>query len=118
MTLEESLEENRLLRIELEALRADKYAIREENLRKSISPMVLWVNEHELARYIPYTVRKIKKMRKEKAFIYLGYTSNMVTKGNREIIRYLTEHKMIDYLVKTGGGIEEEFIKCIHKQPV
>ena len=55
----------------------------------------------------------VKKMRKEKAFIYLGYTSNMVTTGNREIIRYLAEHKMIDYLVTTGGGIEEDFIKCI-----
>jgi deoxyhypusine synthase len=55
----------------------------------------------------------VKKMRKEKAYIYLGYTSNMVTTGNREIIKYLTQHKMIDYLVTTGGGIEEDFIKCI-----
>lgn len=55
----------------------------------------------------------VKKMRKEKAFIYLGYTSNMITTGNREIIRYLVEHKMIDYLVTTAGGIEEDFIKCI-----
>ncbi len=54
----------------------------------------------------------IKKMRKEKAFIYLGYTSNMVTTGNREFIRYLTEHKLIDYLVTSAGGIEEDFIKC------
>lgn len=55
----------------------------------------------------------IKKMRKEKAFIYLGYTSNMVTTGMREIIRYLVEHKLVDYLVTTAGGIEEDFIKCI-----
>jgi len=55
----------------------------------------------------------IKKMRKEKAFIYLGYTSNMVTTGMREIIRYLTEHKLIDYLITTAGGIEEDFIKCM-----
>ncbi|MFA7708103.1 MAG: deoxyhypusine synthase [Candidatus Pacearchaeota archaeon] len=58
-------------------------------------------------------VEIIKKMRKDKAFIYLGYTSNMVTTGNREIIRYLTEHKMIDYLITTAGGIEEDFIKCL-----
>lgn len=55
----------------------------------------------------------IKKMRKEKAFIYLGYTSNMVTTGMREIIRYLVEHKLVDRIVTTGGGIEEDFIKCI-----
>jgi deoxyhypusine synthase len=58
-------------------------------------------------------IELVKKMRKEKAFIYLGYTSNMVTTGNREIIKYLTEHKLIDYLVTTAGGIEEDFIKCI-----
>ncbi|MEK6935342.1 MAG: deoxyhypusine synthase [Nanoarchaeota archaeon] len=55
----------------------------------------------------------IKKMRKEKAFIYLGYTSNMVTTGIREIIRYLVEHRLVDYLVTTAGGIEEDFIKCL-----
>ena len=33
------------------------------------------------------------KMINEKAFIFLGYTSNMVSSGNREIIRYLTEKK-------------------------
>lgn len=55
----------------------------------------------------------INKMRKENAFIYLGYTSNMVTTGIREIIRYLAEHKMIDMLVTTAGGIEEDFIKCL-----
>jgi deoxyhypusine synthase len=55
----------------------------------------------------------IKKMRKEKAFIYLGYTSNMVTTGIREIIRYLAEHKLVDYFITTAGGIEEDFIKCL-----
>src|SRR3989344_286676 len=29
------------------------------------------------------------------------------------MIRYLAEHKMIDMLVTTGGGIEEDFIKCL-----
>jgi len=55
----------------------------------------------------------VKKMRKEKAFIYLGYTSNMISSGLREIIRYLVEHKLVDYLVSTCGGIEEDFIKCL-----
>lgn len=58
-------------------------------------------------------VEIIKKMRKERAFIYLGYTSNMVTTGMREIIRYLVQHKLVDYLITTGGGIEEDFIKCL-----
>ena len=59
------------------------------------------------------SIEIINKMIKEKAFIYLGYTSNMVTSGNREIIRYLAEHKMVDVLVTTAGGIEEDFIKCL-----
>ncbi len=44
--------------------------------------------------------------------IFLGYTSNMVSCGNRDIIRYLVQHKKIDCLVTTAGGIEEDIIKC------
>lgn len=55
----------------------------------------------------------IKKMRQEKAFIFLGFTSNMMTSGLREIFRYLCEHKMVDVIVTTAGGIEEDFIKCL-----
>ena len=49
----------------------------------------------------------------ERCTIFLGYTSNMISCGNREIIRYLCEHKMIDCIVTTGGGIEEDFMKCM-----
>ena len=55
----------------------------------------------------------IGKMRREKAFIYLGYTSNLVTSGLRDIFRYLVEHKLIDIIVTTAGGVEEDFIKCL-----
>jgi deoxyhypusine synthase len=55
----------------------------------------------------------VNEMIKQKAFIFLGYTSNMVSSGNREIIRYLVEHKKVDVLVTTCGGIEEDIIKCI-----
>jgi len=54
----------------------------------------------------------VKKMKREKAFVYLGYTSNMISSGLREIIRYLAEHKLVDVLVTTAGGIEEDFVKC------
>jgi len=37
----------------------------------------------------------------------------MVSSGLREIIRYLCEHKMVDVIVTTAGGIEEDFIKCL-----
>ncbi len=55
----------------------------------------------------------IKKMRKEKAFITLGFTSNMITSGIREIITYLTKNKLIDMIVTPVGGIEEDLIKTL-----
>ena len=58
-------------------------------------------------------IRIIKEMISSHAFIYLGYTSNIITSGLREIIRYLAEHKMVDVLVTTAGGIEEDIIKCL-----
>ena len=45
--------------------------------------------------------------------IFLGYTSNMVSSGCRELIRYLVERKYVDVLVTTAGGVEEDFIKCL-----
>jgi deoxyhypusine synthase len=55
----------------------------------------------------------VKKMRRDKVRIFLGYTSNMVTSGNRDVIRYLVEHRLVDVLVTTTGGIEEDFIKTM-----
>jgi len=63
----------------------------------------------QLARAIEIT----NKMLKEKAFVFLGYTSNMVSSGLRDIFRYLVEHKKINVVVTTAGGIEEDIIKCL-----
>ena len=43
--------------------------------------------------------------------IFLGYTSNLVSAGVREHIRYLVQHHMVDVLCTSAGGIEEDFIK-------
>ncbi|MDD3084065.1 MAG: deoxyhypusine synthase, partial [Candidatus ainarchaeum sp.] len=56
----------------------------------------------------------VKKMRKEKVRIFLGFTSNMATSGIRDIITYLTKNKLIYFMVTTTGGIEEDIIKT-HK---
>lgn len=45
--------------------------------------------------------------------IYLGYTSNMASCGMREYIRYLCQHKMVDCIVTTCGGIEEDIMKTM-----
>lgn len=45
--------------------------------------------------------------------IFLSMTSNMTSCGVRDIVRYLVQHKLIDVLVTSAGGIEEDFIKCM-----
>lgn len=65
------------------------------------------------ATHLAKAIEIIKEMRKQKCTIYLGYTSNMVTSGLRDIFRYLAEHKMVDIIVTTAGGVEEDIIKCI-----
>ena len=53
----------------------------------------------------------VKEMRKREATIFLGYTSNMVSSGLREVIAYLAKNRMVDVLVTTAGGVEEDIIK-------
>lgn len=45
--------------------------------------------------------------------IFLGCTSNLVSAGTRECIRYLLQHNKVDCLVTTAGGVEEDIIKCL-----
>ena len=65
------------------------------------------------ASHLAKAIEIINKMRQEKCTIYLGYTSNMVTSGLRDVFRYLAQHKMVDVIVTTAGGVEEDIIKCI-----
>jgi len=51
--------------------------------------------------------------RATKCTIYLSYTSNMISSGVREVIKFLVKHKLVDVLVTTAGGVEEDFIKCL-----
>ncbi|XP_055805416.1 deoxyhypusine synthase isoform X2 [Solanum dulcamara] len=45
--------------------------------------------------------------------IFLGFTSNLVSSGVRDTVRYLVQHRMVDVVVTTAGGIEEDLIKCL-----
>jgi len=47
-----------------------------------------------------------------RARIFLAYTSNQISCGQREVLKFLVQHKMVDCLVTTAGGIEEDIIKC------
>jgi deoxyhypusine synthase len=65
------------------------------------------------ATHLAKAIDIINRMRKDNCTIYLGYTSNMVTSGLRDVFRYLAQHKMVDVIVTTAGGVEEDIIKCI-----
>lgn len=45
--------------------------------------------------------------------IFLGFTSNLISSGLREVFCYLAKYNMIDCIVTTAGGVEEDFIKCL-----
>uniref|UniRef100_A0AC35GHE3 Deoxyhypusine synthase n=1 Tax=Panagrolaimus sp. PS1159 TaxID=55785 RepID=A0AC35GHE3_9BILA len=45
--------------------------------------------------------------------IFLGFTSNLVSSGLREAIRFLVQHNLIDCIVTSAGGVEEDLIKCL-----
>jgi deoxyhypusine synthase len=65
------------------------------------------------ATHLARAIDTINAMRKENATIYLGYTSNQVSSGNRELIKFLVKHKLVHCIVTTAGGIEEDIIKCL-----
>jgi len=47
-----------------------------------------------------------------RARIFFSYTSNQISCGQREVIKFLVQHKMVDVIVTTAGGIEEDIMKC------
>ena len=62
-------------------------------------------------------LKKIMKLREseneqERPLLIMGYTSNMMSCGIRETINFMCKHKLVDAIVTTGGGVEEDFMKC------
>lgn len=56
---------------------------------------------------------RLKQVRERiRARIFFAYTSNQISCGQREVIRFLVQHKMVDCIVTTAGGIEEDIMKC------
>ncbi|MBD3259110.1 deoxyhypusine synthase [Candidatus Woesearchaeota archaeon] len=58
-----------------------------------------------------FGIEIINKMIDDKAKIFLSCTSNMVSSGNRELIKFLVKNKFIHVLVMSAGGVEEDIIK-------
>jgi len=92
------------------------------NLGKAINivnDMLAWRLSDETPEYIDKMCQAIPdedlvNPQEIKCTIFLSYTSNMISCGAREIIRYLVQHKMVSCIVTTAGGIEEDFMKCMN----
>jgi deoxyhypusine synthase len=63
------------------------------------------------ASHLAQAIEVVRAMRREKATIFFGFTSNMISSGIREIITYLVKHKHVHVIVTPAGGIEEDIIK-------
>lgn len=57
--------------------------------------------------------KAIEKRDRVRTKIWLAYTSNLISSGLRESIRFLAQHSMIQVMISTAGGIEEDLIKCM-----
>lgn len=49
----------------------------------------------------------------QKATIFMGFTSNLISSGLRDTLRYLVQHKKVSAIVALAGGIEEDLIKVL-----
>jgi len=81
---------------------------------EEIEKMLNWsladepVAEDEEEEYRAQDVRQ-----KVRTKIWLSYTSNLISSGLRESIRFLAQHSMVQVMISTAGGIEEDLIKCM-----
>jgi deoxyhypusine synthase len=61
--------------------------------------------------------------RRNSCTIFFGFTSNLVSSGLRETIRYLVQNKLVDAVVASAGGFNSIFspfllLNCFHFQEV
>ncbi len=56
-------------------------------------------------------VEIIEKMKRDKATIFLAFTSNMASSGLRDIFAYIAKNKLVDVIITSVGSVEEDLIK-------
>lgn len=81
---------------------------------KEINRMLSWrLSDREVHHNDPEHLRTPESRSKVKCKIFLSYTSNMISSGIRETIKFLVKNKLVDVIVTTAGGVEEDLIKCL-----
>ncbi|CAO1305231.1 unnamed protein product [Diamesa tonsa] len=88
---------------------ATNFGLAVEEINKMISSRIIPLDEDNRDLYEEDEFIR----RKNSCTIFLGYTSNMVSSGIRETIKFLVQHKLVDCIVTTAGGVEEDLIKCL-----
>lgn len=84
------------------------------NAINRVNDMIKWrLSDEKVTADTPAHLRSQAVRENTRCTIFLGYTSNMSSCGMREYIRYLCQHKMVDCIVTTCGGIEEDFMKTM-----
>ena len=66
-----------------------------------------------LGRAFNILSKMFEEKKKKKLDIWMSFTGNMISSGNREIITYLVKNRLIDCITTTAASIEEDIIKCI-----
>ena len=63
------------------------------------------------ASHLSEAIGIIRKMKEEKAVVFLTFTSNMIASGLRGIIRELCKRKFVDCIITAGGSIDHDIIR-------
>ena len=77
-----------------------------------INKMINW--ELKLDTTAEKTEEDLADPEKCRCKIFLGFTTNCVSSGLRESIRYLCEHRMINVIVTPVTSIDEDLMKCFN----
>ncbi len=59
-------------------------------------------------------VTLLREMKKEKATVFLSFTSNIISSGLRELVAQLCREKAIQCIITSTGSIEEDYMKSKH----
>jgi deoxyhypusine synthase len=79
-----------------------------------VNRMLRWRLSDEPVRDSDDDEHKLPEVRAAtRCTIFLGLTSNMISCGLREVVRYLAQHRLIDCIVTTAGGVEEDVMKTL-----
>eukprot|EP01120_Amphizonella_sp_Union-15-10_P013136 TRINITY_DN6069_c0_g1_i1.p1 TRINITY_DN6069_c0_g1~~TRINITY_DN6069_c0_g1_i1.p1 ORF type:complete len:372 (-),score=65.73 TRINITY_DN6069_c0_g1_i1:127-1242(-) len=81
---------------------------------EEINKMISWrLSDEPITDDETEELRNPENRKNVRTTIFLGYTSNLMSSGLRETFLYLVKNRMVDCIVTTAGGVEEDIIKCL-----